>query len=130
MKRVILILAILLAAGCQKFEQTDNINVDYFTPITISVSNDDADNTLAATRGSLVYSEADMGSLALYCAHYSADGSWSNTLTLTDFSKMNNTQYAYSGGSWSAVDGDVVWGYTSLTDKYTFYAYSPFAGEY
>ena len=80
------------------------------------------------TRGSVVDSEAKMASVGLFCAHTVAND-WSTSLT--DFNKMNNAKFTHESGAWvwkpadNGGNNQPIWGHTSLTEKYTFFAYSP-----
>lgn len=76
------------------------------------------------TKGTMVDSEASMGSIGLYCAH-TADQPWSTTTT---FGKLLNQRLDYDSTtiSWRYDGTTPTWDMTSLTDRYTFYAYSPY----
>ncbi len=94
------------------------------------------------TKGELVYEADDMGSIGLYCAMTGYE-KWSEE---TVFSKLENRRFfiatnettnnetttndeTITNDDWQ-IDGDPeLWGFTFLTDMYTFFAYSPFSGD-
>ncbi len=125
MKRLLLVpTLLLLLCGCTKSDLTDIIEVgdiEESTPITFNVDNE------SLTRGTVVETEAAMGSVGMYCA-YTAQEDWG---TSTEFNKMDNAQFDYNSSTteWDYSTQNNVdqptWGFTSITDKYTFYAYSP-----
>ncbi len=127
MKRLLLIPTLLLQLwGCSKNDLINNVafgDINQSTPITLSVNNE------SLTRGSIVDSEVTMGSVGMYCA-YTANEDWSSTSTV--FNKMENARFNYNGKTlmWDYDENNSVeqpiWGYTSLADKYTFFAYSPY----
>ncbi len=82
--------------------------------ITIEVPSD--------TKGEQVNSPEDMISIGVYCAK-TGDVEWSSG---ADFSKMGNDRYTLSdSGEWVCATGAESWDYEELTDKYTFFSYSP-----
>ncbi len=120
MKRLyILSLLSLLLFSCESSDILDNSEeLASTTPISISVSQ----NTL--TRGTLAESESAMGTIGLYC-EYSEQGYWT---TSAKYDKMKNICYTYSNSSWSS-STTYTWGHSSITDKFSFNAYSPFADD-
>lgn len=120
MKRVyILPFLSLLLFSCDKGDESINSSeLASSTPILIEVSQE------AMTRGTMANDEADMGSVGLFC-EYTGDGYWSST---AEFEFMKNIEYTYNSGNWSSPDA-VPWGYSSITDKYSFNAYSPFGSD-
>lgn len=104
--------------GCSVVESDDLCGSSAVLGIAVSVAE--------VTKGELVYEAKDMGSMGVYCAHTGAVG-WSEG---SDFSKLENRCYRVSqSGDWS-IDGDAeAWGYESLSDKYSFFGYSPFDGD-
>ncbi|MFI3281202.1 MAG: fimbrillin family protein [Rikenellaceae bacterium] len=117
MNRIILSLAMFLLMACNRVEPTDassDLNPDL--PLELSVS------AHSSTRGELVESASDMGTIGLYCAHTGEKG-WSSD---ADFSKLNNSRFYISDQAEWSIDGDPEpWGYETMSDKYTFFAYSP-----
>ena len=59
----------------------------------------------------------------MYCA-YTAQDDWSST---TQFTKMPNEKFTYNATSGWIGSNNITWGHSSVTDKYTFFAYSPYA---
>ncbi|MFI3287024.1 MAG: fimbrillin family protein [Rikenellaceae bacterium] len=126
MKRLLLIpTLLLLLCGCTKSDLTENIEVgdiEESTPITINVDSE------CLTRGTVVEDEATMATVGMYCA-YTAQADWSSTSV--EFNKMQNAQFDYNSEtmawdySTENTENQPEWGHTSITDKYTFYAYSP-----
>ncbi len=79
------------------------------------------------SKGSLVYSSEDMATMGVYCAH-TQDSKWSDQ---ADFDKMEDQLFEYSEtlSEWVCDDPVPTWGYVSITDKYTFMAYSPYGDD-
>ncbi len=63
-----------------------------------------------------------MGSMGVYC-EMTGDKYWSDE---TEFTKLKGQRYNISNDVWSTTGEAVTWGFDSLSDKYTFFAYSPF----
>ncbi len=106
----------LLLWGCAKSDEMNNINgggIDESTPITISIDSE------SLTRGTPVEDQAGMATVGIYCKHYKS----SAPTTVDD--RMSNEKFTYSDSEWSG-ENSVTWGHESLTDKYTFFAYSPY----
>ncbi len=121
MIRLIFSLLTLLSLACSEVESLDvNTNVSPELPLDISVS------TMSLTKGELVENPEDMGSIGLYCAKTGV-GYWSST---TEFSKLNNRRFYITGdGDW-VIDGESEsWDYESFSDRYTFFAYSPYYSD-
>ncbi len=128
MRRISLITTLaLLLCGCTESGEMDNFSGDATasTPIVISIDSE------TLTRGTPVDTESAMGSVGIYCAHTGQD-SWS---TSTTFNKMDNSEFGYNSTtlSWDYIsvlsEAAPTWGYSSLSDKYTFFAYSPHSSE-
>jgi uncharacterized protein (TIGR02145 family) len=80
----------------------------------------------AFTRCTPITSESQMTDMGVFAA-YTGTSDWSNTATL---GKMFNQKLNYSSGSdtWSYPTGEeVYWGATTMVDRYSFFAYAPFA---
>ncbi|MFR9524157.1 MAG: fimbrillin family protein [Rikenellaceae bacterium] len=111
---------VFLVGGCTRRDQQDNLAVPCANGnIEVAVG--------VSSRGELVYDQEQMGSIGLYCA-YTAGVAWSEEAI---FDKMANKALYYQAqsGEW-LYDGDTpTWGYSSLSDKYTFFAYSPRVDE-
>ncbi len=121
MIRISLSLVMLFLLSCNDVDTlnvADNINPD--SPLQIDAS------TVLSTKGELVYNPEDMGSVGLYCA-MTGDEAWSST---TVFSKMADRRYYITEDDDWVIDGESEpWGYESYSDKYTFYAYSPYCKD-
>ncbi len=131
MKReaVIAILSMLTLGGCTKsgdlpFEDS----TQHTEKISINVLNSQGD---PLTRGSIVDTQEKMASVGMYCAH-TLLADWSIS---TFFDKMSNNKFTYSNKEWAwnpednNGDNQPAWGHTALTDKYTFFAYSPHSSD-
>jgi hypothetical protein len=75
------------------------------------------------TRGTPISNAADLTSMGVFCAATGADD-WSATATSN---KMFNEQLNNTSGTWTYVGADVYWGADNFTDRYTFFAYTPYA---
>ncbi len=128
MKRVhILLMVSLLLLSCSKNDSlcsSDSDEVASATQISIAVSTDDIsdDNT---SRGALSNSESEMGSVGLYCA-YTGQNAWSTSVDYTNRLYDSCYNYDEESGEWLPYEDAVTWGYTSITDRFSFNAYSPF----
>lgn len=118
MTRFLLSLVVLYSFACSRVESLDvaeDISPD--SPLEIAVL------TSPSTKGVVVEEPVDMGSVGIYCA-MTGVASWSSG---ADFSKLPNQRYYFSDDEVWTIDGDAVsWGYDSFSDKYTFFAYSPY----
>lgn len=70
-----------------------------------------------------VETELDMGTVGFYCA-YTGQNNWESSTK--DFDKYDNTKFSYESPEWTTTS-PASWGHSSITDKYTFYAYSPYS---
>ncbi len=134
MKRDVIIglLSILALAGCTKrgdlpFE-SNSLSEDM---ISLAVANSQGDLTGHSTgsRGTVVETQEAMKSVGMYCAHTTYDD-WSTT---TVFNKMSNSRFSFSNNSWvwntseNGGSSQPQWGHWAMTEKYTFFAYSPYS---
>lgn len=111
----------LLLFGCAKsIELSDSQEAGDSAFISISVDSE------SLTRGTPAESDETMSTVGLYCA-YTEQDDWDNEFTEDDFTKINNGQFTYDSSTslWVA-DNATTWGHNSITDKYTFFAYSPY----
>ncbi len=115
MKRFLLFL--IFAVSCTKMHD-DIYLLNSDDPIVFSL------NGAQGTRGELVGNAQDMANLGVYCA-YTAGGVWSKS---SEFNKLDNDKYIYNKASkaWRLASGSEPWGFTSMDDYYTFFAYSPY----
>ncbi len=119
MNRKIISLLMIFASACSSADLVDtNVSVTSESLIELSTIE------LINTRGEPVNSQDAMGSIGLYCA-FTGGESWSSS---TKFEKMSNSRFDFLDEEWVAADGDVPWGFDSFSDKYTFFAYSPYDG--
>ncbi len=130
MKRALIIYMLCLAASCSKGVVEEIVSPDNTVlgsdAIMFAAEIEEESEQSSEGRAALVNDAASMQSIGVYCAS-TGDVSWSIG---TDFEKMYNTQliYSSSSSSWEYASDDemVTWGHSSMTDKYTFYAYSPY----
>ena len=113
MKKISIILVFGLLLSCSQEGVYNDIPFD---EMLVSV------NT-SLSKGAIIELPEDMQSVGVYAAH-TVDMDWSNS---TMFNKMNNQKFIYFSSSWKAEPTCVQWGNFSENDKYTFYAYCPFA---
>lgn len=122
MIRIFLSFVVLFSLACSDVGSLDraNNNLNPESPLEIFAS------TMSPTKGEVVEVADDMGSIGLYCA-LTGDNDWSSS---TQFSKMVDRRfYITNDGDWE-IDGESEpWGYESLSDKYTFFAYSPYCKD-
>ncbi len=131
MKReaIIAISALLTFWGCTKSGDLPFENSSKDTDkISLNVVNTHGDQL---SRGSVVDTEEKMTSVGMYCAH-TIYQEWN---TSTAFNKMSNNKFGYSNEKWvwDVADNDgkeqPIWGHTSMTNMYTFFAYSPHTSD-
>ncbi len=116
MKRVYLYLAALIIAACaEPIEEYDYLESE--NPLSISVTDD------SQSRGEMVNYVEDMISVGVFCA-LTGEEYWS--AEETEFDKLYDRRFTLSDdGEW-VMDGIAVsWGYESVSDKYSAFAYSP-----
>ncbi len=118
MRHLLYIFGLLILGACSRdlVESDPTLAIEPTTPLSISVE--------SQTRGSLSFDEGSMASMGVYTAH-TATTPWSEQI---EFDKMKNLRHDYNTtqSSWNAEGGDVAWGYNSISDLYTIFAYSPF----
>ncbi len=112
----------LIASGCSRVEPfgiVDGMSPENCIQITVA--------TPLSTKGELVEDPLDMGSIGLYCA-MTGDDEWSKS---TEFTKLEDRRFYVSDeGDWQIEGDPEPWGYESLSDKYTFFAYSPHSDDF
>ena len=120
MKRQLLIPIIsLLVFACSKSDElyhSESGEISQHAPITITV------DSKSLTRGTIVDSEETMATVGMFCTHYKT----SNPSNPEQW--MENEKFSYNQGAWSG-ESNIKWGHESVTDKYSFYAYSPYAAD-
>ena len=81
-------------------------------------------STSVPTRGTPIDDASDLSSLGVFCS-YTGGSDW----TAADApGKMFNQRLNQSGGTWGYPAGEeVYWGASNLSDRYTFFAYAPYA---
>ncbi len=81
----------------------------------------------ALTRGEVVTSAAQMGSVGLYCARTN-DVSWADATDATVDYRMQDTEMIYTTtDGWCFNEGEeVTWGHESQSELFTFFGYSPY----
>ncbi|MFI3267603.1 MAG: fimbrillin family protein [Rikenellaceae bacterium] len=121
MNRINLSIMMFLMMSCSKVEslQDSAYDLNPESPLEISVFT-------TQTKGAIVESPQDMGSVGLYCAMTGSD-KWSDS---TEFTKLDDRRFNIStDGDWVIEGSPEPWGYESLSDMYTIYAYSPHSGD-
>ncbi len=121
MNRFLAVIFGLLVASCAEVDNDEQqIVLASDAPFKITVSE------LAQTRGAMVTEPGDMGSIGVYCA-LTGSVAWSDTTT---FRKLGNRRFEILENGDCKIDGaKVEWGYATLEDKYSIYAYSPHNAE-
>ncbi|MFI3305542.1 MAG: fimbrillin family protein [Rikenellaceae bacterium] len=110
-----LVLFVVFACGCaESLDEASSVSPGSVIDILTVTAPD--------TRGVVVGRPDDMLSLGIYCA-YSGSDVWKSGV---EFAKLNDDRFSLSSdGRWSMDGVGVDWGYESLSDHYTFLAYSP-----
>ena len=104
--------------GCHEKIDDDNVGLyDASQPVTFTTQID------VVTRGTPINSVADMTSIGVFASSTGASD-W-NTTSVPG--KMFNTRLNNEAGKWTYVNGDVHWKAENITDRYTFFAYAPYA---
>lgn len=115
MKPIYLIL-LLAVMGCT----TDELESTGF-------GGDSEDDICFATellsRGTPITDATQLVSIGVYCA-YTGLTDWS---TAAPLNKMFNTRLNNTNGVWKYADGSIKWDNVTQNDKYTFFAYTPYA---
>jgi len=112
----------LMIVGCNMEEDIDKPDVTGNMPLTVTTTVVDDD---VATRGLPINTESQMTDLGFFCS-YTGSTDWDGT-TVCDI--MYNRQMVRKNGMWDYAPGDdpVTWGNDSAADRYSFFAYAPFA---
>ncbi|MDR0511328.1 MAG: fimbrillin family protein [Rikenellaceae bacterium] len=117
MKKLFVISALLLSAGCVKKDFIEEQN-----PVSDVVSF--VVNEMSETRGTPINDAKDLTSMGVFCA-YTGMNDWSLPAALN---KMSNEPLDHNGsGKWNYRSSSVSWGNATLADRFSFFAYSPFA---
>ena len=109
-----------LLIGCNDdviFDSSEIVSSSTFMSIDAGI--------IGTSRGSVVFDESDMATVGMYCA-YTGQNNWSSSTVFNN--RYNNAKFTYSAGEWSTAN-PVRWNFTSMTDKYTFFAYSPYSNN-
>ncbi len=110
---------ILVLFGCSEDNLTpDAENIAYDPAKVMCFSMDEI------TRGTPIESFSDGDAIGVFCS-YTGGSDWSSGSTP---SKMFNVKQTLTAGAWKYNPGEEVkWDYTTLSDKYSFFAYAPYA---
>jgi uncharacterized protein (TIGR02145 family) len=83
------------------------------------------DDRLAGTRGKPISDIDELGSMAVFCSA-TGNSDWTASAAC---GKMFNIRLNHAaGGAWTYLPGqEVYWGATELSNRYSFFAYTPFA---
>lgn len=112
--------SLFLLLSCHQEEAIDSQGTESEVSFMINLAE-------STSRAALVESTEQMGSIGIYCAHTLTEPWDTGSL----FSKMSNKQLYYNNATaqWQ-YDGETpTWGNSTVTDKYTFFAYSPYVIE-
>ncbi len=82
---------------------------------------------IQTTKGAMVGDCEDMATMGLYCAS-TQSGVWSSE-TLFEQYENEPLEYDLQSNEWLSDGEKLKWSATSLSDNYTFLAYSPFGGD-
>ena len=120
MKRIILMTTAILAMwGCSKDLQTEPGGGIAYDPAKVVTF-----TTGAITRGTPIDNVSQMTDMGVYCA-YTGTTPWTTGVTPA---KMVNRQLSNNAGVWEYNPGETEkWNQTNVDDRYTFFAYAPFA---
>ncbi len=109
----------LLLTGCEKRmteEYTDPY--DAAQPVSFTTRVEDK-----VTRGTPVNNVVDLASMGVFCAA-TGGADWDG---MASFNKMFNRRLNNNSGVWIYEGADVFWDARRLTDRYSFFAYTPYA---
>lgn len=127
MRRLLLIISIFAFVGCQKSDVDEVNSGETVSPYDESVISLTVGVDLVETKGYKVETPAAMATVGLFAAHHTGGAEWSSDGSGdVDFDNMQDECLAYSDGAWLYVGDPVKWGWESLSDKYTFFGYSPY----
>ncbi len=116
MNRLSLSLAMLLTLACNRMdiiETEEQLDPNQLISIVVSTT---------SSRGAMVSEAGEMGTMGIYCAYTGGTGWYEGA----DFKKLDNSLYNIaSNGDCTIDDTPVPWDYESISDKYTFFGYSP-----
>ncbi len=115
------ILLLVLSSSCDEETFTSPSTASDLITFGVKLTDSSVQTT---TKGAKVEEAVDMKSFGVYCANTDTVG-WS---VATAFEKLYNQQLYYLGGEW-VYDGETATWDRDATDKYTFYAYSPYATD-
>ncbi|MDR0295595.1 MAG: fimbrillin family protein, partial [Prevotellaceae bacterium] len=125
MKRLISYLLILplfattaLLSGCKNsLDELMDIPYDSTKSISFATEMD------MATRATPINNASELTSMGVFCAATGLDD-WNGTATLN---KMFNEQLNNTSGTWTYQNSNIYWGAANITDRYSFFAYTPHA---
>ena len=114
----LLLITVILLSGCRKnFMDETNVSYNESKPLSFTTQ------LGVITRGTPINDVADLNSMGVFAAATGASD-WN---AMTTPNKMFNERLNNQSGKWTYADGDVYWGAKELTDRYTFFAYAPYA---
>ena len=108
-----------LLIGCKDFkgEESPVIPCDVSQPISFIAQVD------LSTRGTPVTDVANLTDMGVYCA-VTSNSDW-NANAVSNL--MFNEQLSNNSGTWTYADSPIYWDASELTDRYSFFAYTPYA---
>lgn len=113
-------LSILLLCGCTVEEMVNEKNVKYDPSGIIEIL-----TKQPITRGTPITNEDEMTDMGVFCS-YTGTNDW----TVTDApDKMFNHKMIYNAGKWDYDGIQEKWNATTVDDRFTFFAYAPFASS-
>lgn len=123
------LLLAVVAGGCTKELDGNDANpalaYDPTHVVTVATTIGESDNR-TATRGTPITNVSAMTTLGLFGTH-TGTANWNAATDVP--SLMFNQQLTRNGttGAWSYTGTPILWGSTAVTEKYTFFAYAPYA---
>ncbi len=116
MNKTYLSFALIFALSCNSTELLDTEQIaEADQPISFSIAS-------TISRGKMVDAVGDMGTMGIYCAQTGNIG-WSEGAS---FTKLENQLFNIaSNGDCSIAGSEVAWEHNAITDKYSFFGYSP-----
>jgi|GEM_PF-698194 len=115
---LLLFVVAALLSKCERYmDEWNDTPYDSSQPISFTAETD------MATRGTPINNAEDLTSMGVFCAATGLDD-WSSTATAN---KMFNERLNNNSGTWTYHNSDIYWGATDITERYSFFAYTPYA---
>ena len=117
---ILLFAATVLLSGCtNKFDEEFDLPYDASQPVSFTAQ------VNSVTRGTPISSASELTSMGVFCAA-TGQTDWSVAAAMN---KMFNERLNNNSGNWTYQNSNIYWEAADITDRYSFFAYTPYASS-